>query len=287
MQHKVMLPQELNEKIEEFKKLDITDTQSICNKIIEFKEIDLLAPVRDKVSNKILKFSVQNSFTNYRAQSIFDKEPETIEWIREFKDKSIFYDIGANVGVYTIFCALIKNIDCFAFEPNALNFESLVKNINLNKLTDKVFAYPIGLSDITEFTTLYINNLTTGSSGHCVGKPYDHNLQLSKFDIKQQVLSIKIDDLIEKWNFPIPNYLKIDVDNIENKVVKGASKLIKNKKLKSVLIEINPQRKIDLEILNFFSANGFKFNKDQVRRATRNEGWNKGYANHIFYREKE
>lgn len=279
-----MLPQEINKKIEEFKKIDVTDIQSIYKKILEFKEIDLLAPVRDDVSNKILKFNVQNSFTNYRAQSIFDKEPETIEWIRGFKDKSIFYDIGANVGVYTIFCALIKDINCFAFEPNALNFEPLVKNINVNKLTDKVFAYPIGLSDVTEFTTLYMNDLTAGSSGHSVGKPYDHNLQISEFNKKQQVLSIKVDDLIEKWNFPIPNYLKIDVDNIENKVVKGASKLIQNKKLKSVLIEINPQRKIDLEILNFFSAHGFKFNKDQVKKATRNEGWNKGYANHIFYR---
>ena len=79
-----MLPQEINKKIEEFKKIDVTDIQSIYKKILEFKEIDLLAPVRDDVSNKILKFNVQNSFTNYRAQSIFDKEPETIEWINQF-----------------------------------------------------------------------------------------------------------------------------------------------------------------------------------------------------------
>ena len=105
-----------------------------------------------------------------------------------------------------------------------------------------------------------------------------------EFNRKQQVLSIKIDDLIEKWNFPVPNYLKIDVDNIENKVVKGASKLIKNKNLKSVLIEINPERNDDLEILNFLKSYGFKFDKAQVKKATRTEGWNKGYANHIFYR---
>ena len=142
----------------------------------------------------------------------------------------------------------------------------MVKNININRLTDNVFAYPIGLSDVTEFTTLYMNNLTTGSSGHSVGKPYNHNLEITKFDQKQQVLSIKIDDLIEKWNFPIPNYLKIDVDNIENKVVKGASKLIKNKKLKSVLIEINPERKVDLEILNFLMLMVLKLTKNKLKK---------------------
>ena len=64
----------------------------------------------------------------------------------------------------------------------------------------------------------------------------------------------------------------------------NASKLIKIKNLKSVLIEINPERKDDLEILNFFNVNGFKVDKEQVKKATRTEGWNKGYANHIFYR---
>ena len=272
-------------KIEELKQIDITNIQAVTKKVIELKQIDITAQVKDSVTNNILKFDMQNSLTHYRAFSIFDKEPETIEWIRGFKNKSIFYDIGANVGVFTIFSSIIKDINCFAFEPNALNFQILVKNININKLTKNVFAYPIGLSDITEFTTLYMNGLTTGGSGHSVGKPYDHNLEISdEFNRKQQVLSIKIDDLIEKWNFPVPNYLKIDVDNIENKVVKGASKLIKNKNLKSVLIEINPERKDDLEILNFLKSHGFKFDKAQVKKATRTEGWNKGYANHIFYR---
>ena len=275
---------QLLKKIEELKQINITNFQAVTKKIIELKQIDITAQVKDSVTDNILKFDMQNSLTHYRAHSIFDKEPETIEWIRGFKDKSTFYDIGANVGIFTIFSSIIKDINCFAFEPNALNFQILVKNININNLTKNVYAYPLGLSDTTEFTTLYMNNLTTGGSGHSVGKPYDHNLEISQFKRKQQVLSIKIDDLIEKWNFPVPNYLKIDVDNIENKVVKGASKLIKNKNLRSVLIEINPEREDDLEILNFFNSNGFKVDKKQVKKATRTEGWNKGYANHIFYR---
>ena len=100
----------------------------------------------------------------------------------------------------------------------------------------------------------------------------------------QGIISLTLDDLINKFNLPVPNYLKIDVDGIEYKIIKSAKNILKNQKLESILIEINPSRKEDVEIIDILEKNNFKFNKEQVKQSTRKEGPHKGYAEYLFFR---
>ena len=66
--------------------------------------------------NKVLfKFSVPNSLSYYRVNTFSSKEPETLEWIDSFSADSVFWDIGANVGLYSIYAAKTKNIQIFSF----------------------------------------------------------------------------------------------------------------------------------------------------------------------------
>ena len=57
-----------------------------------------------------------------------------------------------------------------------------------------------------------------------------------------------------------------------------------NKKLKSVLIEINPNREKDKIILNTMLDFGFKYNQNQVENAKRKSGMHEGYAEYLFYK---
>ena len=45
---------------------------------------------------------------SWRVRTILDKEPDTIEWIDNFSidnnDNFIFWDIGANIGLYSLYC---------------------------------------------------------------------------------------------------------------------------------------------------------------------------------------
>ena len=77
-------------------------------KIINKKQQDLIITVNDKLSNNTLKFSIVNKKTLWRAKSLYQKEPITIKWIRKFKKDEVFFDVGANVGMYTIFAAIIS-----------------------------------------------------------------------------------------------------------------------------------------------------------------------------------
>jgi hypothetical protein len=64
-----------------------------------------------------------------------EKEAETIDWIATFfKEGDIFFDIGANVGAYSLVASKFYNgkIMIYAFEPGFANFVQLCKNILLN-----------------------------------------------------------------------------------------------------------------------------------------------------------
>ena len=241
--------------------------------------------VDDKESFSKIKFSVSNETTLKRAQTLFTKEPITIQWIRSFKKDSIFFDIGANVGVYTLFAAIVSKTQVFAFEPESSNYHTLMENIILNNLIDKISAYPIGLSNKTEITSLFIDSFSIGGSHHMVGESLDHNLQVKKTKFKQGIFSTTLDELFSRWKFPIPNYLKIDVDGIEYKIIEKSKKLLQNNNLHSVLIEINPNRSKDRKIIKILLDHEFKFDKNQVMLSTRKTGVHKGYAEYLFFRK--
>ena len=70
-----------------------------------------------------IKFISKNGLENYRFQTIKTKEPETIFWIDNYiSSKDTFIDIGANVGIYSIYTAL-KKIKVFALESFKKNFK--------------------------------------------------------------------------------------------------------------------------------------------------------------------
>ena len=53
-----------------------------------------------------------------------------------------------------------------------------------------------------------------------------------------------MDAMIEERCLEIPDYIKIDVDGLEHLILEGGDKLFENKKVKSVLIEVNENFKI-------------------------------------------
>ena len=191
----------------------------------------------------------------------------------------------ANVGIYSIFASLISESKVFAFEPESNNFQILMTNIVANNLSKNIKPFPIGISDETSLTTLYLSGFDKGGSHHMVKESLDHNLIKKNSNYQQGIFTTSLNDLVNSWNLPFPNHLKIDVDGIEHKIIDKSEVIIKNKNLKSILIEINSTRKQDMEIVNFLNKNDFIFDQNQVDLATRKEGLHKGYAEYLFYRK--
>jgi len=52
---------------------------------------------------------------------IIAKEPDTLMWIDKIPEHSVFWDVGANVGLYSCYAAKARNCIVFAFEPSVFN----------------------------------------------------------------------------------------------------------------------------------------------------------------------
>ena len=85
-----------------------------------------------------LTFYVPNRLSYYRADSFSTKEPETLSWIDSFDAKSTFWDIGANIGIYSCYAAKKKNCNVYAFEPSIFNLEWLGRNVQINDLINNI-----------------------------------------------------------------------------------------------------------------------------------------------------
>ena len=254
------------------------------NQKIHQKQQRLTIKFKDKSSNEELIYNIKNQTTLMRAQTLFNKEPITISWIKRFAKERVFFDVGANVGMYSIYAAKTSKVKVYSFEPESNNFTTLIENVISNNLMSMINAYPIAISDTSGFTSLYLSQFETGSSHHMVDKKLDHNLKVVEYKNKQGVFKSSLDELIEKWQFPEPNYLKIDVDGIENIIIKNSTSVLKSAKLESILIEINRNRDEDTEIISILEKIGFKYDKDQVEDATRKSGSHKGYAEYLFFK---
>ena len=121
-----------------------------------------------------LTFSTPNWITKWRAETFSDKEPETLEWIDEIPKRSILWDIGANVGLYSCYAAK-NDIKVFAFEPSVFNLEILSRNIFINDLTEQVTIVPLPLSDKLTFNTLNMTNTDWGGAFSTYGKEFGHD----------------------------------------------------------------------------------------------------------------
>ena len=75
-----------------------------------------------KINNQNIKINISTSIELWRARTYLTKEPETINWIDGFKKNEVFFDVGANIGLYSIYAAK-KNCKVFYKVKNKkLNF---------------------------------------------------------------------------------------------------------------------------------------------------------------------
>jgi len=198
----------------------------------------------------------------WRAKTFFDKEPEIIKWINNFKKSDIFWDIGANVGIYSIYAGK-KGVNVKAFEPSAFNFFLLNKNIHLNSLNNNIIAYPIALSRYSSVGMLNMSNVEIGGAESKfdtkeLKSVLDSNSREIKKVYSQGVFSLSIDSLVEKNNFKVPNFIKVDVDNIEVEIMLGAEKTLSNPELKGLYIELFEDDKDTNNLILFLKKNGFE-----------------------------
>ena len=96
---------------------------------------------------------------------------------------------------------------------------------------------------------------------------------------RQEISIISLDSFVEIGSYPIPDYLKIDIDGSELPFLKGAAKTLQNKKSKGIIFELNEIDPNFTNIINMLKAYGFN---EKGRYSVPNEP---NLYNIIFYRQ--
>jgi FkbM family methyltransferase len=167
------------------------------------------------------------------------KEPFTVDWIhRSVRAGDVLYDIGANVGAYSLVAAKKPGgaARVFAFEPSYANVSSLCANIVLNGAADAITPLAVALSGSSGLSVLGLRALEPGAARHTLGGgPSAEGPSL----YEQPVLTFRLDDLVERLGLPLPNHIKLDVDGGELAVLEGAGRTLASPLLRSMLVEVN------------------------------------------------
>ena len=253
--------------------------------MLTLEEYERLNPICEVPhSSGPVRYLTPTSHLKWRVDSLFDKEPCTIEWIAGFAPGEVLVDVGANVGMYTIWAAKTRGVRVYGFEPEAQNYALLNRNIVLNGLADRVKAYCVALSDIEGFSELHLADLRAGGSCHSLGERVDFAHRPMQPEYSQGCISARLDDLVSREVVPEPHYVKIDVDGFEPKVIAGAAAVLSGKRLKSLLVEINQNLPDHMELVAHLNACGYRHKPDQVARVVRKSGPFKGCAEYVFDR---
>jgi FkbM family methyltransferase len=240
-------------------------------KIIRTKWLEL---EYDEVAHedRLMRFALSGSASRKRLRTLFTKEPITLAWIDTFADGDVLYDVGANVGMYTIYAAVSRNAKVYAFEPEALNYAELNKNIYLNGLHSSVLAYCVALTDVDKADRLLLSDFGLGISYHDFeenswtdDKEFAVDWKISKDDRRAQgCLGRRLDSLISD-GLAFPDHIKIDVDGLEHRVIEGMIDTLQQPELKTVLIEINFDNAKNLAVIERMRDLGWRFSWEQLR----------------------
>jgi FkbM family methyltransferase len=136
---------------------------------------------------------------------------------------SVAYDIGANIGYFTLVLARLVGDSgtVHSFEPDPANLRALESNLRQNRI-DNVRVVPSVVSNATGVVTFatfryslvnHIANAETPSDAQLVTVP-----------------SITLDDFIYRQGNAAPAFVKIDVEGAEDRVFRGAERTLREKK---------------------------------------------------------
>lgn len=214
------------------------------------------------ISHKKVSFFIPNTVSEERVKTLFTKEPETINWINSFDNNKdfIFWDIGSNIGQYSIYAALTHDkCHTISFEPSTSNLRVLSRNISINNLHDRIDIYSLPLSDSWGgFLLMNEKNFDEGRAQNSFGESIDFQGKGFSPKNKYKLASMNIEKLINEKVLKMPNYIKIDVDGIELQILKGAKNVLESGEIRSISIEINEARSQQFEeIKNLLEKNKY------------------------------
>lgn len=161
-------------------------------------------------------------------------EPETVAWIESLPADAVLWDIGANIGLYTVFAAK-RGLRVLGFEPSAQSFAAMQRNLEANGLDDVAEAYCLALDAAPGIARLAMHASEAGHSMHGI-----RGVEGARFS--QAVPAINVDGFVMGFGAAPPTHIKLDVDGIEPAILEGAKDMLV-RHVREVLVELEGENR--------------------------------------------
>lgn len=191
----------------------------------------------DKIGNFVLfdgssfEYPIKSAIGCYLFTGMF--EPAEVAFVQEnLKLGDIFFDVGANAGIFTVIAAkkIGPNGHVYAFEPGESELKLLKHNIAANNLTNVtvVESAVSNKSGTAQFAVCYDGAMNSLAKT-------DHPGQ--KIKAWQTIETISLDEFVEKMNINKVNLIKIDVEGAEQLVIEGGAATFASQEQLMILLE--------------------------------------------------
>ncbi|HCB51485.1 TPA: hypothetical protein DEP21_02820 [Patescibacteria group bacterium] len=145
---------------------------------------------------------------------------DILTFIASHKDNLVFYDIGANTGYYGIMASFWGKgkTTTYSFEPLKEFYQCVLQSVALNQFTDHT-AFNFALSNKASKQTIYL----AGS-----GTSLESDFVSHDFSGKREIECKVLDHVAKDHQLKKPDFVKIDVEGHEFKVLEGAKSVIES-----------------------------------------------------------
>lgn len=194
-------------------------------------------------------------------------------------DNSVIIDIGANIGVYSIFAAQSEDTVVYAYEPMSDNFDLLKENIKINKLENRIFPFNFGIAARKERRKLYLGESPFHSFLSVEESPFNalyNNIKESQRQKYLEINCVSLKDVFDENKIVSCDILKIDCEGAEYEILYNLPQSyfsrIKKIKLEYHNHKDNIKNSGD-HLIKFLTENGFELEKKKEGSPYQGDLW--------------
>jgi len=150
-----------------------------------------------------------------------------IDKIKSLKKDGVLLDLGANIGIMSGVMARNTSFNIHAFEPLPLNYKIFEKVIQHLKLDSRVTLHKVALGNEEGFCEMVlpvVDDVRMHGLSHVVAPDIK---EFNEGQVVQKIPITKLDSVFTNENIL---GIKLDVENFEYEVLKGAEKILQTQK---------------------------------------------------------
>ncbi len=143
------------------------------------------------------------------------------------RDGAVVIDAGANLGIFSLLAHyLAPHGKVYAFEPTSTTFELLQKNVSANHLSNQIMPCRAGLGNHLTHQKLMISRGILQTDNVLADSAFAQGRE-KLFVGTEEVAMTTIDSFVAQQQIPRVDFIKIDTEGYEARIIAGAEKTIK------------------------------------------------------------